>query len=77
MKLRTIGLRILSLIFGLLSLAHIARLWAQTEIVIGGYHLGQIPNLIPIIITGALSIWLSKLAGPWRSESDRVPMSET
>jgi hypothetical protein len=65
MNLRTMGLRGLSVIFGLVSLGLIARLWARPEIVIGSYHFGRIPSWISIIIAGGLAIWTARLAGPW------------
>ncbi|MCE0498168.1 MAG: hypothetical protein LV481_09515 [Methylacidiphilales bacterium] len=77
MKLRTIGLRVSGVIFGLVSLGLIARLWARSEIVIGSYHLGRIPSLFLIIATGGLSIWLVKLAGPWCAESKAAPTPKT
>ena len=73
MNSRTAGLRVSSVIFGLISLSHIVRLGAQVGIVIGGYHLGQIPSFIAIAITGGLSIWLAKLAGPWFAETRAEP----
>jgi hypothetical protein len=77
MKARTIGLRVSSLIFGLICIAHIARLWARTEIVIGGHYFGQSWSAMGIIITGGLSIWLSKLAGPWCAASNGAQKPET
>jgi hypothetical protein len=73
MKLRTIGLRVSGVIFGLVSLGLIARLWARSEIFIGGYNLGRIPSLFVIIVTGGLSIWLARLAGPWCTETKEPP----
>ena len=73
MTSQTVGLRISSVIFGLVSLSHVARLWARAEIIIGGYHLGRIPSVIAIIITGGLAIWLAKLAGPWCAETNEPP----
>lgn len=68
MKLRTIGLRIVSLILGLASLALIARQWAGPAIVLGHTPLGRIPSLLSVAGTGLLAIWLAKLAGPWEKE---------
>jgi hypothetical protein len=72
MKSRTFGLRVSSLIFGLFCLAHIARLSTRAEIIIGSHHVGQIPSLIAVIISGVLSIWLANLAGPWCSEANET-----
>jgi hypothetical protein len=64
-NVRTKGLRVSSVIFGLVCLGLIARLWARPEIVIGSYHIGRISSWISIVVAGWLSIWLAKLAGPW------------
>jgi hypothetical protein len=72
MKSRTIGLRISSAVFGLVCLAHIARLGGRIGILIGHYQVGPIPSWICIIVTGGLCIWLSQLAGPW-SRGAKVP----
>ena len=73
MKSRSLGLRVSSMVFGLLCVAHIARLCARAEIIVGRHHLGQIPSFISIIGSGALSIWLAKLAGPWCVETKEAP----
>jgi hypothetical protein len=73
MKLRTIGLRISSLLFGLASLALIARQWAGPAIILGHSSLGSVQTLFCVLGTGALAIWLAKLAGPWESEAKPGP----
>jgi hypothetical protein len=65
------------MIFGLVSLGFIARLWARPETIIGSYHLGRVPSLFLIIVTGGLSIWLLKLAGPWCTETKAAPAPKT
>jgi hypothetical protein len=70
MNSRTLGLRVSSLIFALFCVAHIARLTARAEITIGSHRFGPIPSFIAVIISGVLSIWLAKLAGPWRRETN-------
>jgi hypothetical protein len=52
-------------IFGLVCLCLIARLWGKPEIIVGSYHFGRISSWISIVVTGWLSIWTAKLAGPW------------
>jgi hypothetical protein len=73
MKLGTIGLRVSGIIFGVVSLGLIAHLWARSEIFVASYSLGRIPSLFVIIVTGGLSIWLVRLAGPWRTEIKEAP----
>jgi len=56
------------MIFGLVCLAHIARVAARIEIVIGSHRLGYTVSWICIVLFGGLAIWLSRLAGPWPGE---------
>jgi hypothetical protein len=69
MNPRTVGLRVSSVVFGLVCLLHIARLFAGTVISVGGYRLGSLSSWVCIIGSGGLSIWLSRLAGPWSNEN--------
>jgi hypothetical protein len=73
MKSQIIGLRISSAIFGLVCLAHIARVAARIEIVVGDHRLGFMPSWIAIIVTGWLSIWFAQLAGPWSGAAKKPP----
>jgi hypothetical protein len=73
MKSQIVGLRVSSVIFGLICLAHIARFWASGDVVVGSYHFGRISSLLCIIVAGGLSIWLAKLAGPWCAETKEGP----
>jgi hypothetical protein len=61
----TAGLRVLSLISGLICLGLIARLWGRPEMIISGFRIGRIASWIAIAFSGLLSIWLAKIAGPW------------
>ena len=69
MKSPIVGLRISSLIFGLVCLAHLARVAARMEVVIGHHRLGFAFSWICIVVSGWLAIWLSQLAGPWTGKS--------
>jgi uncharacterized membrane protein YecN with MAPEG domain len=73
MRNQAVGLRISSVIFALVCLAHIARVVARTEIIIGHHRVGFIPSWICIIVTGWLCIWLAQLAGPWSNETEEPP----
>jgi hypothetical protein len=63
-------------IFGLISLGHIARLWGRVDILIGSHRFERSWSWITIIATGLLAIWLAKLAGPWSVESGRSTTQE-
>lgn len=65
MNFRTIGLKISSVSFGLISLGLLAQICARPEIVIGSFYLGRVTGWTSIIITGGLAIWMAMLAGPW------------
>ncbi len=58
------GLRISSVIFGIVSIIHLVRLFTGPEVWVGTHRLGAEASLIVVIVTGCLSIWLAKLAGP-------------
>ena len=62
MKPQACGLRVASVVFGLVCLAHIVRLLTGTEVVIGSYRLGPVLSVIAIIVSGALSLWLGRMA---------------
>ncbi len=65
MNSRVTGLRVAGTIFGLVSLAHIWRLLTHSAVLIAGYPIPSWPSVLGAIVTGALSIWLWRLAsGP-------------
>jgi hypothetical protein len=69
---RTRGLRVSSVIFGIISIVHLVRLFTGPEVYIGSYRLGVMPSLIAVIVTGCLGIWLSRLAGPSCAKSEET-----
>jgi hypothetical protein len=58
------GLRVSSVLFGIISIVHLVRLFTGPEVFIGSHRLGVIPSLVAVVVFGSLSIWLSRLAGP-------------
>ncbi len=58
------GLRISSVIFGIISIIHFVRLFTGPEVFVGAHRMGPEASLVVVIVTGCLSIWLAKLAGP-------------
>jgi hypothetical protein len=61
MKSQILGLRVASIIFGFLSIAQLARLIINPEILIVGYRLPLWPSALAVVILGGLSFWLYKL----------------
>lgn len=62
MKPQTLGLRVASIMFGLMSLAQLTRLIFNPEILIIGYRLPLWPSVLAFVILAALSIWMFKLS---------------
>ena len=63
MTSQRIALRIAAILFGLVCIAHIWRLIAQTELQINGIVLPMWPSVIAAIVTAMLTLWMWKLAG--------------
>jgi hypothetical protein len=57
-----LGLRIASIIFGLMSLAQLLRLLIQPEVLVAGNQLPLWPSALAFVVLGGLSIWLWKLS---------------
>jgi hypothetical protein len=57
------GLRVASVVFGLMAIAQLARLLIRPEVVVAGYTMPLWPSVLAFIILGGLSLWLWKLAG--------------
>ena len=62
MKAQIVGLRVASIIFGLITLAQVARLVIQPEVVVNGYLMPLWPSTLAVVILGGLCIWLWKLS---------------
>jgi hypothetical protein len=62
MNSQILGLRIASIIFGLMSLAQLLRLVIQPEVLVAGHQMPLWPSVLAFVILGGLSIWLWKLS---------------
>jgi hypothetical protein len=58
------GLRVASVVFGLMAVAQLVRLVIRPEVFVAGYPLPLWPSVLGFIILGGLSLWLWKLARP-------------
>lgn len=56
------GLRVASIVFGLLAIAQLARLLIRPEALVAGYPLPLWPSALAFIILGGLSLWMWRLA---------------
>jgi hypothetical protein len=66
MKWRKVVLRCSCVVLALVCIILTARLGAETAVGLVGSTPGRTASGAAIGITAALSIWMAKLAGPWR-----------
>jgi hypothetical protein len=65
MSSRVLGLRVAGTVFGIVCIGHIWRLVTHSAILIGGTPIPSWPSVLGAIVSGALSIWMWRLAsGP-------------
>ena len=62
MNSQILGLRVASIIFGLMNLAQLLRLVIQPEVVVAGHQIPLWPSMLAFVLFGGLSIWLWKLS---------------
>ena len=56
------GLRVASVVFGLIALAQLVRLVIRPEVLVAGHRMPLWPSVLAFLILGGLSRWLWKLA---------------
>jgi hypothetical protein len=61
MNSQILGLRMASIVFGLMSVAQLARLIINPEVVVAGYRMPLWPSALAFVFLGGLSLWLWKL----------------
>ena len=62
MKSPAIGLRVASIVFGVVAAVHFVRLAAHFNVVIAGHSLPLWTSLLAVLVAGSLSAWLWQLA---------------
>jgi hypothetical protein len=75
MKSRSTGLKVASVIFGLVCLGHILRLFRGFRIIVGSHDFGRSLSAAVIIVSGLLCVWMWKLARPGCSDTKATPAS--
>jgi hypothetical protein len=61
MNSQVLGLRVASIVFGLMSIAQLARLIIRPEVLVSGHLMPLWPSALAFVILGGLSFWLWKL----------------
>ena len=56
------GLRVASVVFGLMALAQLARLLIRPDVLVAGYPVPLWPSALALVILGGLALWMWKLA---------------
>jgi hypothetical protein len=56
------GLRVASVVFGLMALAQLGRLVLRPEVLVAGHTMPLWPSVLAFIMLGGLSLWMWKLA---------------
>jgi hypothetical protein len=62
MHAQALGLRVASIIFGLMSLAQVLRLAIRPEVQVAGYAVPLWPSVLAVLVLGGLSLWMGRLA---------------
>jgi hypothetical protein len=62
MNSQTTGLRVASVVFGLMAIAQLVRLLIRPDVIVEGYSMPLWPSVLALIILGGLSFWMWKLA---------------
>lgn len=58
----SVGLRVASVVFAFVGLAHAVALWFGMVLQIGDTRVGPAPRIVVILVTAVLSFWLWQLA---------------
>jgi uncharacterized membrane protein YecN with MAPEG domain len=56
------GLRVASVIFGIIAIAHIARLFAHSKVIIGHFAVPMQLSWVALIVGALLCIWMWRLS---------------
>ena len=62
MKSPIIGLRVASILFGMVAVVHVVRLANHFNVIIAGHPLPLWASTLGVIVTGSLSVWLWQLS---------------
>jgi len=56
------GLRVASIVFGLMALAQLGRLAIQPQVLVAGYEIPLWPSVLALAVLLGLSFWMGTLA---------------
>jgi hypothetical protein len=64
MNPQVIGLRVASIVFGLMAIAQLGRLMIRPEVLVAGHLIPLWPSILAFIILCGLSLWMWRLTRP-------------
>jgi hypothetical protein len=73
MNCPTVGLRVSSVIFGLMGLAHLIRIILNLGVQVGGCLIGRRWSVVAVIVCAALCVWLWMLASKAAKLKAEIP----
>lgn len=62
MNSQVLGLRVASVIFGLMSIAQLARLLIRPEVLVAGHRMPLWPSALAFVTLSGLCLWMWKLS---------------
>jgi len=62
MNSKIVGLRVASIVFGLVSLAQLGRLLVRPDVLVAGHHIPLWPSALAFVFLTALSVWMWRLS---------------
>ena len=62
MKSQIVGLKVASIIFMVMALVHVSRLFFHWTVAVGGREFGIWPSMVVALVALVLSIWMGSLA---------------
>ena len=63
MNSQILGLRVASVVFGVICLVQLARLIIRPEVLVAGHLIPLWPSVLAVLILASLGFWLWRLAG--------------
>jgi len=64
MNSQVTGLRVASVVFGLMAIAQLMRVVIRPEVVVAGHPMPLWPSVLAFIFLGGLSLWMWRLTRP-------------
>lgn len=66
MNSHVLGLRLASVVFGLICLVQLLRLIINPELVVAGHQVPLWPSGVALVVLGSLSVWMWKISNAIR-----------